>query len=236
METSRRRLRIIEGPAGSGKSFLINKLVQDGHAMFTPQIAEFIRPRAYLGTEGARLAMLKDHASILSALSVPNPLKPQLIDRCLLSSWVYDTIRRRADPTSKASQQRLTSLFIHNLVWIRHAENEWLIRSGINVWPDELTAWPPDTAPLVQMVVIKPDTYTIKYYREESGRDYPYSISDEYEAYSAGSEALYKTVEPITGLNFSCHQLPYEDGVLGFEQAYDRLVKNPLIPSWELED
>lgn len=83
-------LNVLEGPAGSGKSTLIQKIDLWSPV---PQITQLPRPRSYDGIEGIRLSQLKDAASVIS-IAYQEPNIPLVLDRWLISQWVYGTMRQ----------------------------------------------------------------------------------------------------------------------------------------------
>jgi adenylate kinase family enzyme len=92
----RKTILVVEGPSGSGKTTFIGKLEKlfDIEAISTPWIN---RPRSYDGPEGEVLAFTKDLAAIGMALT-QRDTEYAIVDRWVLSSFVYSCIRNRQIP------------------------------------------------------------------------------------------------------------------------------------------
>lgn len=85
-------LYIIEGPAGSGKSSLINELIAQKRGFIRPvPFGTIARPRAYDFPDlGAGLSMAKDFLHLAEAITAPGHV---LMDRGFLSQVIYGAFR-----------------------------------------------------------------------------------------------------------------------------------------------
>lgn len=89
-----RQVFVFEGPAGSGKSYLIDRLAETGKATKLELPIDIPRPRAYLGLEGEILAEIKDHVSA-TQFTLGHYNKPILVDRWRVSRSVYQGLREQ---------------------------------------------------------------------------------------------------------------------------------------------
>lgn len=102
MVTTESRILVIEGPAGAGKSYLIDKVpdVLSSFKVELPPNIRIDRPRAYEGETGVGLSAVKDVLNLAWGMSVSEKLNGSIgvIDRCVLSQWVYGLIRSSGLP------------------------------------------------------------------------------------------------------------------------------------------
>lgn len=133
------RLWIVEGPAGSGKSTLIKKLIESQAADVGPtELAlDIPRPRDY-GATGAQVSQLRDHARIIQMVSVfeqtihqpISAVEPVVIDRWLLSQWVYGMIRGTY-PKEADLAETLILLVTRGLFSLESSLCEYVSRGGL---------------------------------------------------------------------------------------------------------
>lgn len=106
-------LFVVEGPAGAGKSRLIRDLSDLWQPVLHP--ATLPRPRSYEGEEGIKLSQMKDAlASIAVAYEEPNV--PLVLDRWMISQWVYGTIRSGETYLSATQGSSLIRLGVQRLI------------------------------------------------------------------------------------------------------------------------
>lgn len=168
----KRTIYVVEGPAGSGKTRLIQALAERG--IWTPvePIIDFERPRAFSGPEGVAYSLVKDHISMTSALMTPRDTIP-VIDRWMLSQWVYGEIRRNElFDLAHGYSQAFSAMSSVNSIAL-----ELLYRQGKRM------ADIGSVVVYVHIFVLLPGLDLLKRNREKAGRSFPYDPKTETHKY-----------------------------------------------------
>lgn len=188
------RLWVVEGPAGSGKSTLIKHLIETTAADIGPQelAIDLPRPRDY-GATGAQVSQLRDHARIIQLVSIFEytkdlPLRavePIVIDRWLLSQWVYGTIRKTYPVTADLAET-LCLLVTRGLFTLESSLCEYVSRGGLGPDSDALY-------PIVELefLLVHPNIVELKKRRDSNpSRQYPFDYLTEHALYTIVRDSL----------------------------------------------
>lgn len=199
-----RCMMIVDGPAGAGKSTLIDRLLQAEHTPFmgAQAIAELPRPRAYPG-EG--LGQLKQTNNILSALySDSSSGHIPLIDRGYASAIIYASIRNNiAYINYRAALQNYIAL----------------TRALISQYQTVNGQWPNGDVFDIYEVAICPSEQLLMANREKANRPFPYS-EDQAIFRQYGSMIEYSTFYSVSH-RVNYHRKAYAvDAVEGLDNVY----------------
>jgi hypothetical protein len=193
-----RRAIIFEGPAGSGKTTLMNHFRQSPSVQLStePELPEIDRPRAYTGTLGLWHAQLKDHRSAMHMLMTPED-QVSLIDRWVVSQQIYDHIRQGRTELKRDALSYSLTYAMQNIanLWGEH-------------WARMDCSIPPVTLNLMFVFVVSAaiDVRTMRSGPEAEGRKYPYSAEAEVNLYRQACFTVQQmTFEPIIRSNISVH-------------------------------
>lgn len=104
-----KQIFIIEGPAGSGKSTLINSFREDWLKFHLANTARNVLPipRDFGPESGASFSQYKDFMNLSEAITVPE--EDVVIDRCFVSQGVYHSLRTNDQVGFKRYFQELPS-------------------------------------------------------------------------------------------------------------------------------
>lgn len=168
----------LEGPAGAGKSTLINSLHDRGLMMSGEILKDSLslpvipRPRDYQGLEGINLALLKDQISALAVANYRGTI-PLVLDRYYISAWIYNSIRAgyRSQSLHRAIKQ---ALFL--------AYNE-LVDTSTNLRNRMELTWANPQDVMLHYVFLLPELQLLYKNRQEAGRPFPYMATQELEVY-----------------------------------------------------
>ena len=181
-------LIIVEGPAGSGKSTLIEQMVTDniGHEVGLPDNINIPRPRAYRdNNHGVILSLVKDSAMVATALfdrCVGGTRTPPILDRGYLSQLVYGTLRRGGQALPTVTLTYINMMLLH----ISAMRTQILLRTG----------FPQSIEPFDVLVIMNlPSLSNLRTRRKYSPKHYPYGALSEWELYNqiASSLVFYNT-------------------------------------------
>lgn len=186
-----KHLIVIEGPAGSGKSTLIERVVTQGLVHRPHFICEIPRPRKYEGMTGVLLAQLKDYANALGFLANVEHIthgeleaKPTIVDRWVVSQFVYETIRRRP-----AGQQIVTipgplmfQALVHNIQGLFHMHEELRVRD--QQIPKLVES------PIIDFLILMPYGGLLNDLRRKAGRPFPFNPVEEFMGYQEATWCL----------------------------------------------
>lgn len=161
-----KKIIIVEGPAGSGKSTLIHNW---GDSIV--RISRGVSVSRDYGVSAPVTSMIKDHQMLIRAFGIETD-KPLVLDRFWFSQMVYETIRQgqRFD-ISKAEQY---DFFIQSLAIeysLRCLQDERLHVSSA-------------------VVFVLPDFDTIYYQRQNSSKEYPFDLGLEFALYRGLSDFI----------------------------------------------
>lgn len=184
----RKKVLVIEGPAGSGKTTLIERLLRDcpQAKLVEPQM-KLDRPRTYAGRD-VELSQTKDVLSAMNLIHSDNSSTPfYVIDRWTLSQWIYGHIRRL---TPEYSPRGLTSSVMQSVgAGLQLVYSLWLdsqIRGGNHN--------PENTPPFTFMFVIMlPTRDLLESHRLASPKgihSYPFDSGQELRLYQGACQAL----------------------------------------------
>jgi hypothetical protein len=181
---------VIEGPAGCGKSTLIEKLEHKGVAaslMNWDETIQLERPRSYEGDFGVMHSQLKDIFSIQRALYTwaSGEDKPIMIDRFLLSQWVYGTIRQGL---RNLNQQWGTKIILGGADLIGLSWDHFLSRLFVE---------PKSVGIYLLYWILVPEPGLLADLRANSGKIYPYDPYQEAFLYKEAAYAMLKLAEEI---------------------------------------
>ncbi len=187
-------MMIVEGPAGSGKSYLCRKLIQrygsELELVELPKLIKIDRPRDYQD-DGERLSLYKDAVHLAVAVTNADQSgKIQVIDRCFLSQLVYGSIRAKlvfVNPfnvtlTLVSAQEVLKALILNlNSRFLNRSINSSLVLASIKL----------------NFLILLPSPAMIETNRAKTGNSYPFSVYDELERYR-GISSLLKNYQEMT--------------------------------------
>lgn len=186
-----KHLLVVEGPAGSGKSTLIKRIIASDPKTFAEveHPLEWARPRAYLGEKGVILSQAKDYLTVLGFIRSPAPIT--IADRWMVSQQVYGAIRRGEAALTLSSWQfhLYLSQGISN---ISRADYELKLRSN-DFSSESLIDFD------VVWIFLVPKEPLLLQTRSTVERDFPYSPLQEIPLYLRMYQLL------VHGANFSRH-------------------------------
>lgn len=172
-----RSLFVIEGPAGAGKSTLIQHFLDRYLEELQPAtpLISFDRPRSYSGEEGLLLSQIKDYQTTVRLVSGWGPYERGtafIADRWYLSQLIYGSIRN-GHGGPEPSQLHLGLLAAARAV--HYGDLEYRAR-----YPVELTV---QTIYRIHFMILIPSLGMLVEQREKAGRDFPYDPRIEQRAY-----------------------------------------------------
>lgn len=170
-----KRMVIIEGPAGSGKSTLIDKLHTGEWARKREPLLNLPRPRSYEGIYGNQLSQIKDHLAVLDLLSDDPEKTPLLVDRFFFSQMVYNAIRTGKDEISHTMVHRLLASLKLSVLC---ASQEWQSRCDATQ-PYE----PYAVTHHLHFHFILPALPLLRERRSKTDREFPFSAEQELALY-----------------------------------------------------
>lgn len=179
-----KKLLIIEGPAGAGKSTLISELTTLGLVLAKPALP-LERPRGYeTDDSGAGLSQLKDSLTLMSVLHSPET--NFVADRGFISQQVYNTIRnrRKQKPHDFESGMLKVPEQIKRLVLALH--QDYTLRQ--NEWE---ASW--EWSLQVHILFYIPDPIQIRMRRAIAGKYYPYPVEEEVYLYQTAHHLIHRT-------------------------------------------
>lgn len=182
-------LFIVEGPAGSGKSYQIKS--NSDLWKEVPRVAELPRPRSYDGLEGIMLSHLKDTQTAVS-LAYQDWNQVHVVDRWVLSQLVYGALRGKF---------RIHSGLVYALIQsgiqnIAAAVEERMIRSHQVPGPTRLDLH-------LEFLILLPEPDSLIQQRVEGKKEYPYSARDEISMYRMLADILHSQDIAVHSFTFN---------------------------------
>jgi len=180
---------VLEGSAGSGKSTLAARLVRDGLGELAVMPAIIERPRAYTGYSGLLLSSVKDYMASLAVVGHQSSF-PVIVDRWVISNWVYSQIRLRQEGVMLMPSVKVDHLYrslVSSFRLLRQAREEIISRSfGI---PNEV--WDDVRPQHIIFVFVMPRPDVIQRYRDQTPtRTFPYDVQEEASLYQYAATIL----------------------------------------------
>jgi len=215
----KRKAVIFEGPAGSGKSYMIKHLAEHFGDKIYPEVGhlpEIDRPRAYISSHGLWHSQFKDHRSTLHMLMAEDQVS--IIDRWGVSQQVYDAIRAKRSVVEPEALTYSLSMMVHSLqiAWAEHYAR--LDRTVPELEIDMLF-----------IVVCSPGSLIDKLRASaiEKGRVYPYLAKDEASLYRQAAFALTQwSLDEIRRTNFVARIEVLPLYVTSLEQRFDHVLRS----------
>jgi len=184
-----KRLLILEGPAGSGKSYMVDRLVDlTTGAVGTYSVRSSMFPREPDAEEIIHQSLLNDTLKIFEAMRSD---EPAVVDR-LFGQRVYGRLRGGEPPSFSINWFERLLRFV-NLVT---SEISW--RSGVHPGIPVSRRY----TLRVLWVMLTPDLMTLTAQREKAGREYPWSATQELKEYVRWSEELSRDAGSISRCSF----------------------------------
>lgn len=174
MITRYRSLFVMEGPAGSGKSTMIQKLLGCFPALLRPvtPLAQMDRPRNYVGDEGLLLSQLKDYQTTLNLVGMEMGSSGLIADRWYLSQLIYGALRQgKGGPEPDKLHQGLLGAARA----VHQADREYWSR-----YPCEVEV---DARYRIHLMLLLPSLGMLTEQREGVNRDFPFKAAREQKAY-----------------------------------------------------
>jgi len=212
MDTDTLRIVVIEGPAGSGKSEISKQLVRydDFSSITLLGDLRFPRPRKYTGIGGIILSAFKDQLSICSAaMQITEENKIQVIDRCLLSQWVYGTLRAGKFILDEAEGRNIilagmeTAMSMLSSIGSRDLDTSLIMLGRFKQIE-------------VMFFVLCPSIDLLEGNRELSEKLYPYAPAMETALYTSAAKILYPVHERTVWSASQKYKLRYQTITLSF--------------------
>lgn len=192
---------ITEGPAGTGKSHALtqaNTLVRENILLRGPRTDSFVkieRPRDYgMFTDSLGLAQAKDTMNAMGfAINAYLAIPFTLIDRYLVSSWVYESHRSGKKLDGDTWQRRvfqnaqLLSLLYHD---------HQLRNNGYTFDVREAISRQPETLELHWVIALPSVNYLAqtRHKGRQSGRAYPFELEVEIDLYTQAADIMSKAI------------------------------------------
>lgn len=191
---------IIEGPAGSGKSTIaewICKHYRYSKCTVPSNVQGLIHPRALDPFQGILYSGVKDLLGLLAVID--HPFEKLILDRFLLSQWIYGSIRRDIYPLREGDAVRLFSSLgplidaLSTHLKARGLEEDW---KELNVFFH------------FHFIILIPSAEVLSLFRNKSGKNYPYPMHRERELYN-------QAVHILRGRMYQWSLLPFNTSVSG---------------------
>ena len=205
---------ILEGPAGSGKSTLasriMEKLPEHHQIVKLPDPFELPRPRSYNGKAGINLSLQKDILHLSQGIIQWREEKlTQVIDRFLISQWVYGSLR--SDMYNLFSDVGF-SLVQSGMMMARS------IFVNLEFREIERFAVPIEVVPPITFtfLILLPKAEFLKRVREDLSREFPYEPEIECHLYTQAADLLRKISKTQDQPG-----RPYEDRIIVRTAEYD---------------
>lgn len=173
-----KKILIVEGPAGSGKSFIAAKLAEKIGAA---HISNSLGKRGFETPEEPAIASaINDYSKMIKAIAAPEYLV--IIERLILSQQVYGSIR---DPDLTHNQslyfgEDLIAQRIQHLTSMAISELSWRLTPAL----------PSIATTTMSFLIVIPDVSQIAEQRSKTNKAYPNSAGLEYALYRSIGENL----------------------------------------------
>jgi hypothetical protein len=171
MTESRQKLLIVEGPAGSGKTHFLAKLNLECTRLKVVQTSLWKRQFSKEDIPDLIVSSsLNDYIKILEALDHHT----SAIDRCVVSEWVYGTLRRSRGHWEQGREAPRFALRHLDLL-VQTAATELLWRGQVEGLRNGYYPEPPQ----VFLMVYTPPVYVVHFRRKQAGKEYPWTVLEE---------------------------------------------------------
>ncbi len=213
-----KKILIVEGPAGSGKSFVANHLAT---TIGAAHVASSLGKRGFDTHEEPALASaVNDYGKMLRAITVPEYVV--VVERLILSQMVYGGLR---DPDLPHNQY--LSLGEH---WVAERFNA-LIGMAISEvnWRLGPTFMDPEKLSLSILIVL-PDAEQIEAQRKDAGKGYPWPAESERILYQMVAETL--TARGADVLVFPNKNEAQLNRLTGAVSVWSRIHYSQLQEAW----
>jgi len=201
----------LEGVQGGGKTTIATLLEHHNTAWSPPLISSLDRPRQMQGIDGgAGLSLLTDLLWFTSAVKNASYFKastPILIDRFIISQWVYGTLRSSYPPLPEVLAKMIRDFTQHLMPVL---QNAYLRRTAGEETPPFFNY--NGKINLVYIFVL-PSLDAILRRREFSGKQYAYSATEEL--------ILYRKAIPV--LQAECIQVIEDDTTMNLTTLRKRI-------------
>lgn len=173
---------VFEGPAGAGKSTLINSLIEEGFFEKHESMVMIERPRSYSDEDsGATRSLLKDIASLAEVISQVHQLS--YLDRGFISQSVYHCLRSGSEAG-----------FAHSLDYEFQLRQLQLAQLIAAEYRRRLFRKIPAQSIYFYYVFVLPDAETLLARRSTAPRAFPYPAPEELRLYTLAAEIMSKSL------------------------------------------
>lgn len=217
------RVLVLEGPAGSGKSFIGKRLeeLKLGTYVKPPFDFHLDRPRGYEeGATGILRSEMKDFMALLSIIAAGRLDfgKFLIVDRFMVSQWVYGSIRAKMPPRELEMMKLLGSTFdmIETSLANYHARS-----IGVDSRPTEVFKF--------LFLFCLPSIDVISSYRLQTDKKYPFPIDVELSNYMRAYESLNSALNYFGSTMFRPHSFATHAYSYRTPGATEKLISDFLM-------
>lgn len=181
MGTQTKSLFIVEGPAGSGKTFLTRYIELKG----IPVVRASLGARQFDVMDAIAKSSVNDYAKLIQALIHPSPVV--VVERLVLSQFIYGTLRNQGLGLQGLEYKEIGITLYRSIM---HSTRDLRSRGFHVPFEDTTVAW----------VVMTLTPEALEDRRRNCDRAFPWSSWQEVQAYAEASKHL-KYLHETDGLN-----------------------------------